>query len=274
MVTPHISSWDDLLYVSEEVDAETDTLKYTMFAAVNSEDTLYYGELPLRKADIAFEQLTSTLRPIPDADIYADWPSGSAGTPALTLTSGAQCKVATVFYIKRPGISLYDAFKRHGVAPLLGKTLLEEAHTMEFLSKHPHPNIIQYHGCLSQRGFLTGIVFDCHSCGTLQDFLQQGLEGLDKQTFMDKLESAILHLHSLGFAHNDLNPANVLVEEETKQPVLIDFGSARPVGEALGTSRGTSGWIEGKIQDYTTSRKENDLFALRKMRAWIEEPTF
>ena len=48
-------------------------------------------------------------------------------------------------------------------------------------------------------------------------------------------------------------------------PILIDFGSAREIGSLLGTSRGTSGWIEGRIEDYTTSKKEHDdIFALRQ----------
>ena len=48
-------------------------------------------------------------------------------------------------------------------------------------------------------------------------------------------------------------------------PVLIDFGSAGEIGSLLGTPRGTSGWIEGRIEDYITSKKEHDIFALEKM---------
>lgn len=53
-------------------------------------------------------------------------------------------------------------------------------------------------------------------------------------------------------------------EASRGMPVLIDFGSAREVGSLLGTSRGTSGWIQGRIEDYTTSKKEHDVFARRK----------
>ena len=60
----------------------------------------------------------------------------------------------------------------------------------------------------------------------------------DKEAFMKSLGSAIHHLHSLDLAHNDLNPANILVAEDGT-PILIDFGSARKIGEKLSMSRGT-----------------------------------
>lgn len=55
-------------------------------------------------------------------------------------------------------------------------------------------------------------------------------------------------------------------------PVLIDFGSAREMGATLGTSRGTKGWIEGEMKDYHTSDKRHDLFAIDKIRVWLDAP--
>lgn len=100
---------------------------------------------------------------------------------------------------------------------------------------------------------------------------------INKKMFMNALVSAIYHLHSLGWAHNDLNPTHVLVDDSDAgggMPVLIDFGSASEIGRLLGTSRGASGWIEGRIEVYTTSTKEHDIFALEKMRLWLDNPTF
>lgn len=56
--------------------------------------------------------------------------------------------------------------------------------------------------------------------------------------------------------------------------VLIDFSSARRIGTLMGMSRGTTGWIQGRNEDYTTSRKEHYLFALENMRGWWDNPTF
>lgn len=90
---------------------------------------------------------------------------------------------------------------------------------------------------------------------------------------MEALESAIDHLHSLGWAHNDLNPGNVLVDK-SGMPVLIDFDSCHEIGQKLLTSRGTEGWRDVDINDYDTSEKSHDIFALGKLRAWLDKPTF
>lgn len=133
-----------------------------------------------------------------------------------------------------------------------------------------------YYGCRFRGGYKTGIVLGRHS-HDLKNYLSGGVRNIDKKAFMNVLESAIYHLHSLGLAHNDLNPTNVLVDDSEASggmPVLIDFGSAGKIGSLLGTSRGTSGWIEGRIEDYGISRKEHDTFALEKMRLRLDNPTF
>ncbi|KAI0974131.1 kinase-like domain-containing protein [Xylaria arbuscula] len=264
-MAPQVTKWSDFVHVSEEFDSETRELKYKMFAVIDSYDTIYYGELPMRKADISFDQVTAALKPIPDREIFPEWPL--SGTEQST-----QAPSVPSAFIKRPNLSQYDIFKRHNVVHLLARGLLEEAQTMEFLSAHPHPNIIRYHGCRSRRGYLTGIVLDHHPYD-LKGYLKNRVGTIDKKAFMDALESTIHHLHSLGWAHNDLNPTNVLVDGSRK-PILIDFGSAVEIGRPLGTSRGTSGWIEGRIEDYTTSRKEHDIFALEKIQIWLDNPTF
>lgn len=275
-MAPQITRWTDFAYVSEEFDSETREFQYTMFAAIDSDDVIYYGELPIRKADISFQQVTAKLKPIPDSEIFPEWPLSNEPA-AKQLTQAPLVLPANVqVFIKRPNLSQYDVFKRHKVVHLLARGLLEEAHTMEFLSEHPHPNFIRYHGCRSQRSYLTGIVLDRHS-HNLKDYLKNRAGTIDKKVFMDALESAIHHLHSLGWSHNDLNPTNVLVDDSKASggmPVLIDFGSACETGRLLGTSRGTSGWIEGRIEDYTTSKKEHDIFALEKIRIWLDNPTF
>ncbi|KAK1768718.1 kinase-like domain-containing protein [Phialemonium atrogriseum] len=239
-MTPQITRWSDFAHVSEEFKSATREFQYTMFAVVDADD-----------------QVMATLKPIPDSEMFPEWPlSDSSGAKQLTQAPLFPPTNVRIF-IKRPNLSQYDVFKRYKVVHLLAQSLLEEAYTMEFLSKHPHPNIIRYHGCCSRRGYLTGIVQDCHS------------RIIDKKAFIDALESAIHHLHSLGWAHNDLNPTNVLVNDSESgggMPVLIDFDSAREIGRLLGTFRGTTGWIDGQIEDYTTSKKEHDIFALEKMR--------
>ncbi|KAK1764626.1 kinase-like domain-containing protein [Phialemonium atrogriseum] len=149
--------------------------------------------------------------------------------------------------------------------------ILEEAHALQIVSQRPHPNIIGYHGCRVRRGRITGLVFDRYE-NDLNHYLKDGIGTIDKEAFMAALESAVHHLHSLGMAHNDINPANIMVGEGGV-PVLVDFGSCREVGHKMTTSRGTPGWVDEE-DDYTTSEERHDVFALGKIRTWLGNPVF
>lgn len=81
---------------------------------------------------------------------------------------------------------------------------------------------------------------------------------------MDGIRAGVRHLHSLGLAHNDLNPMNILLDGLDKA-ITIDFGSCAKLGEQL-LSAGTPGWIE---YAYTISARENDEAALRKIDSWL-----
>lgn len=84
---------------------------------------------------------------------------------------------------------------------------------------------------------------------------------------MDALEAAVSHIHSMGLAHNDINPDNIMIDDD-ELPVLIDFGSCALFGQPL-QSLGTEGWYEHIL---FTSDTAHDEFALNKMRKWIQNP--
>lgn len=48
---------------------------------------------------------------------------------------------------------------------------------------------------------------------------------------MKTIEDGVAHLHSLGLAHNDLKPSNVMVDRHGKA-VLIYFGGSAEFGKA------------------------------------------
>ncbi|KAI1110274.1 kinase-like domain-containing protein [Nemania sp. NC0429] len=213
-MAPQITSWEELLWVSEELDEDTGDFQYTMFAAVE-DDMIYYGH--------------DSLARIPDEKIFPQWWS-----QGLTPTKASEELPSNVF-IKRPRLGLYDIFLKHGVVYLLAKGLMEEAEAMEVLGSQPHPNIVRYHGCHVRRGYITGLVLERHP-HDLNSYLNSSHITQDKELFLESLGSAIHRVHSLGWAHNDLNPTNVLVAEDGR-PILIDFGSARRIGDKLSTSR-------------------------------------
>ncbi len=52
-------------------------------------------------------------------------------------------------------------------------------------------------------------------------------EGLDIDTFTSRLKEIVTALHAAGITHNDITLRNVMIDEDTHLPWLIDFGAAR-----------------------------------------------
>ncbi|KAJ5609800.1 hypothetical protein N7528_010367 [Penicillium herquei] len=262
-MTPRIINWADLAFSSEKEDPDTNKVQSTSFGLIDGNEIFYYGQISAPKTEISFDQLMAALHPVPDDSISPIWPV--SGAENLKAKSGP---VSGNLYLKRPALQLYTRFKELGVEKQLYNTIVAEAKVLEELSQHPHPNLIGYHGCRVMRGHITGLVLDKHPYD-LRSYMENGHELVDKTSFMTGLESVIQHLHRLGWAHNDLTPANVLVSEDN-QPILIDFEGCQKFGERLTYIRGTEDWIEGKIEDYTTSEAFHDIFALGEIRDWLD----
>ena len=86
---------------------------------------------------------------------------------------------------------------------------------------------------------------------------------LDVVRCMEGLRSGVQHLHSLGLAHNDLNPSNIALDDNDR-PIIIDFGSCNTFGDTL-WSAGTQGWAD----DFVTSAQQHDERALAKIEEWL-----
>jgi len=190
-----------------------------------------------------------SLQRLPDADVYPTAP------PDITVFSGP---ISERLYIKKPKLHL--DFIGTGLLP---KLMLHEAETMELLLRNRHPHVVMYHGALTKRGLIVGLVLERLSI-TLQHRLEK-TQVFDIENCMRKLVSAVSHFHSLGLAHNDLTPMNIMVNE-CDDPFIIDFGSCRPFETTLITA-GTPGWID---EDFTVSAQEHDSIALHKIRKWLE----
>ncbi|KAG5747770.1 hypothetical protein H9Q70_009555 [Fusarium xylarioides] len=231
-MAPQVTSWEELLWVSEEVDEDTGDFQYTMLAMVE-DDMIYYGQLNKLKADILFQHATDSLVRIPDKEIFPQWPQG------LTLTKAPEELPPDVF-IKRPRLALYDIFSKHKVVHLLPKELVEEAEAMEVLGSQPHPNIIGYHGCHVRRGYITGLVLDRHphdyACKLLlQDtfwkefWAASGIEGEEHRGRIQGLAEAAGQIGAilrLAFRRNaDGSPSEeVLVSESRMKQLRAWFG--------------------------------------------------
>ncbi|KAK3335871.1 kinase-like domain-containing protein [Cercophora scortea] len=258
---PRIAAWKDLFLLAEGFSSETKEFLYTTFSYVDEEDNVYHGQIFKPKLQITLEEASAALVRLPDEDIFPELPpDGQLTIAPETLRSGV--------YIKRPRLSSYEDYKEQDALTVIPALMLDEAHALELVSQNPHPGLIGYYGCRVRRGRITGLVLEKH-----EDDLNhhtQYVGPVDKKRFMEALEDAVRHLHSLGLAHNDINPANIRVNK-SGLPVLVDFGSCREVGRKLGSSRGTPGWID-EGDDYLTSEERHDLFGLAKIRAWLDDP--
>jgi serine/threonine protein kinase len=68
----------------------------------------------------------------------------------------------------------------------------------------------------------------------------------DYRYVLERLESAIGHLHSLELIHNDINPSNLMLDGN--EPVIIDFGSCRRKGASLEGVGRTYEWYDEEVQ--------------------------
>jgi serine/threonine protein kinase len=250
-LVPNPTSIDDLFLVEFD-DPETKIHQKT-FLWMSKDDNVFFGRATTDE-EMSLDDYIKALQPVPDEDLFPRVPADAELTIAEENKTSSFCK--------RPGLFQFEPGRDTGTP----KLVLDETLIMETLFKNPHPNIICYKGCRVKRGRITGILLDMYEM-TLEQFVASpGLEDLDLDSFLSAMQSAVDHLHDLGLAHNDINPGNIMIGDKNK-PVLIDFGSCQPFGKLLQTF-GTPGWFE---EDFWTSEKKHDTFAMGKLREWLSD---
>lgn len=176
-------------------------------------------------------------------------------------------------YTKAP--ELYDY-----ASDELESRMEKEIQICEILRQHPHPNLVTYHGCRVNNGYVYALCFSRYTATLLEavnpqrlnkrQFISSGrpLVHRNMESKLDRLLEGIRHLHSLNLVHNDINPANVMQDGETGTLVLIDFGSCRYVGESLGgtAAKRTHEWHDSGVD---VSSTQNDLRAFAELKAWL-----
>lgn len=101
----------------------------------------------------------------------------------------------------------------------------------------------------------------------VMEYLQPLFLPLDRSEvvpFVCALASTVGDLHATGYVHRDLKPANIL-RRRTGEPVLIDLGLVRKIGEKGNDGVGTMGFAapEQLLRGESTVRA--DVFALGKI---------
>lgn len=175
--------------------------------------------------------------------------------PSLTI---APEKMLKDCYLKRTMLS----FDPNNQDETSAEIVLGEAKICEKLVKNPHGNVAQYWGCYVVDNQIRGLVFEKYAM-TLQQHVQTG-NPINIENCMRGIECGILHLHSLGINHNDINPDNIMMNANDN-PILIDFDSSCPSGGVL-VKGGQPDWSP---EDLKYSCQANDYYGLFKIQQWL-----
>ncbi|CAG9985109.1 unnamed protein product [Clonostachys byssicola] len=245
------------LTILENYERGANKLKATTFYHISNDDEFYFGVMSKDKVDTSIPEYNAALKRVPDEKI---WPEAPADANLTLVPDNLTEKSA---FLKRPRLKSYSPGTDNS---LILQSFLKETLIMEQLSKSPHPSFVQYLGCRVKRGRLTAIWLERLERTLNQYVNTPEFNQLDKDKFVDDVESAVNHLHASGLAHNDINPNNIMIKGN--KPILVGFGSCRPFGENL-DSLGSPGWDE---QVFSTSEKENDILSLNNLRDWIKKP--
>jgi len=218
---------------------------YYTFSFVTKEHTVYCGRSSVRK--LTLQAVNESLNPVADKDVY---PEAPLHTTRVTTTD-------TGFFIKGPALTFYDEL---GGSEKIAQSLLQEAEMLEQIERNPHPNLIRYYGCQVHRGRIVGLVLERYPC-TLEEHIRSGSGDVGLELGFNELKSGVMHLHSIGLAHNDIKASNIMVNTDNTW-ILVDMGSCRPFGQDL-IMAGNPRW--------ETSSQQHDEDALSELWIWLTD---
>jgi serine/threonine protein kinase len=243
----------EIVETAEVWDFEQEDGTFSHTAVIGKvEDIFYYGKVPFRLQNNRDRNLPTYMTEVPVDEIYPEFP---ADFHEFKETAGE------IFY-KTPRLISYGEQKDRQE---FANSLLREATVYEILRRNPHPNIAQYLGCKVSNGKLTSIVLVKYP-QTLEQRMKNSVEPLNKSRYLEGIRQGLAHLHDLGFVYNDLNPFNVMVDDNDTA-VIVDLNSCCPPGEVL-VKDGTPGWSD----EYTElSCLENDESAFQKLCHYLYE---
>lgn len=176
----------------------------------------------------------------------------------------------SVGWVKEPNWEAY-------LSPELEAQMEHEIKMCEMVRQYPHVNLATYRGCLLGNGQVKGLLFTKYDQSLLErvnpqrlskmHFVQGDRSLVDKtmRGWLPQLRLAVSHLHKLGYVHNDITPANVMLDRN-ERPVLIDFEGLRRVGESLQKVKRTIGWHDDAVM---LAQESNDWDALDEIEAWL-----
>lgn len=190
---------------------------YTTISA-NVDGKAYYGRLDQRVDEVDEGDVLATLQPVPPEAINPTASEGITKAPPFDPLK---------HYLKAPSFTWDDC--QPGVA-FVADYVQNEVDALERLESYHHPNIVRYYGCVVEKGRIAHISLERYQ-SNIVEYIEDTTRAVDLKKLMQGVKAGIEFLHSLGLAHNDINPENICVVEG--RAVIVDFDSCVSFGKIL-----------------------------------------
>ena len=143
--------------------------------------------------------------------------------------------------------------KRVAVKTIEMAKVVDELHLLkaeiEILRTVDHPNVVKiYETYMDETHFY--IVMEYCEGGELFDHIMDGgkFSEQDAAKIISKVIGALQHMHELNICHRDLKPENIILERNTNNVKIIDFGLSTIVKEKdLSTRVGTPYYVAPEV---------------------------
>ncbi|CAK4031726.1 3-phosphoinositide-dependent kinase [Lecanosticta acicola] len=181
-----------------EIASEDGASKGTLIAAfvdgrVSKRRNAYAGKSSQNIEELDEVAVIQHLEAVPSENVFPLLPKGFTIAPPFDAKN---------HYLKAPQFTYDD---KHPGNTFVANVLSHEASILEQLRQHPHPSIAQYYGACVKDGRITHLCLKRCYCN-LVEYSHVDLSSGDRERLMTEIREGIEHMHSLGMAHNDINP--------------------------------------------------------------------
>lgn len=149
--------------------------------------------------------------------------------------------------------------------PAFVQSFLEEARS---LARIRHPNVVQLY-TVGNLGHAYYLAMEFVRGSSLEQILQnhqkrgERLSVHNVVALLSDIIEGVGAIHDTGLTHCDLKPSNVVVEERTGRPVIIDFGLATRAGPGEGAHRaGSPAYMSPERAAGGPPTEQSDIYAL------------
>ena len=100
----------------------------------------------------------------------------------------------------------------------------------QILKELNHPNVLKYYGSYEHKRKVYLVTEYCPGRELLTEIRQSGkMTERKAQNYFREIIEALCYIHSRNIVHRDLKPENIIIEKESKNVKLIDFGLSKKI---------------------------------------------